>query len=252
MKYTTINLLGRVSIYAKDYWQHIVGIFLLNLLATPIALLKPLALKIVIDNGFGSQPLPAFIQMFFPLNYSFTFEVIVLIAVALVLVVALIDNINGVAMWLLETYTGEKMVLNLRTLLFNHIQRLSLAYHDRKGVSYSLYRMQWDTMSIRGLLIDNLSPIVSSFMTLISMIIIMFYINWSLALTALCVIPPLYILIRLSTSRLKKDWDTVKDDESQAMSLVHEVLGALRIVKAFGQEKNEGDRSGTSPGGSAS
>jgi ATP-binding cassette subfamily B protein len=74
------------------------------------------------------------------------------------------------------------------------------------------------------------------------MVIIMFSINWRFALIAIGVIPPLFFLTRLSSKRLKKDWNQVKDDESLAMAVVHESLSALRVVKAFGQEENEQER----------
>ena len=144
--------------------------------------------------------------------------------------------------WLLSTSTGEKIVLNFRTLLFNHIQRLSLAYHDTRGASDSIYRIQWDTMSIRSLLLVQVPPLISSFITLLSMIGVMFFINWQFAAISLCIIPPLFFLSRASNRRLIKDWYKVKDAESDAMSVIHEVLSSLRIVKSFGQEENENDR----------
>jgi ATP-binding cassette, subfamily B, bacterial len=242
MKYSTAQLIRRIFVHARPYWLHMVGLFILTLLATPIALLKPLGMKIVIDSGFGAVPLPGFIRTFFPGNYEFTFGSVIIVAVAFILLVALIDNLNGYFSWLLSTLTGEKLVLNFRTLLFNHIQRLSLAYHDTKGASDSLYRIQWDTMCIRSFLLGQVSPLISSFITLLSMITVMFMINWQFALIALCVIPPLYILTRLRSKKLRKDWYKVKDAESNAISVVHEVLGSLRVVKAFGQEENESDR----------
>jgi len=207
-----------------------------------LALLRPIPLKLVIDNGFNSLPVPGFISLFFPANYQFTFNAIIVIAASLVLITALIENINTFISWALETFTGEKLVLNFRTILFNHIQRLSLSFHDSKGITHSLYRLQWDTMSSRSLLIDNLSPLISSIITLISMVIVMFSINWRFALIALCVVPPLYILTRMSSRRLKKDWNQVKDDENLAMAFVHETLSALRVVKAYGQEENEQEK----------
>ena len=242
MQYSTYHLIKRIIEQARPYWIHILGSFMLTLLATPVALLKPYALKILIDSGFGNQPLPDFITFFFPAGFNFSFSTVAIIAAVLVIAIALIDNIFNVAEWMLEVYTGEKLVLGFRTRLFDHIQRLSLAYHDKKGTADSLYRLQWDTMGIRSFLISNLSPLVSSVITLISMIAVMFFINWHFALIALCVIPPLFILTRRSTIRLKRDWNKVKDDESIAMSVVHEVMGSLRVVKAFGQEANEGER----------
>ena len=226
----------------RPYWAHIGGLFLLNLLSTPIALLKPFALKFLIDSGFGSQPVPGFISALFSSTFIFEFTDIVWIAAVLVILIALIENIYGVVSWVLETFTGEKLVLNFRIILFNHIQRLSLAYHDKKGTSDSIYRIQSDTMSVRSFLTGQISPLVSSVITLVSMIGIMFLINWHFALIAMSVIPPLFFLTRVSTKRMRKDWKKVKEDESLAMSVVHEVLNSIRIVKAFVQEEYEGKR----------
>lgn len=242
MKYSNFDLIQRILIYSRTYWWNLIFLFFMSLLATPIALMKPFALKILIDSAFGSHPIPGFLNILFPADFEFTFNTVVIIAASLVIFVALIENIHSVISWVLGTLTGEKLVLNFRVLLFNHIQRLSLTYHDSKGSSDSLYRIQWDTMSIRTFLIGNLSPLISSFITLIAMITVMFLINWHFALIALSVIPPLFILTRMSTKRLLENWKNVKNDESMAMSVVHEVLSALRVVKAFGQEDNEEER----------
>ena len=233
---------------ARPYWAHLAGIFFLSLLATPITLLKPFALKILIDSGFGSQPLPGFISFFFPSSFNFTFNTIVLLSVMLVIIVAVIENIHIVVSWILNTFIGEKLVFNLRTILFNHIQRLSLAYHDSTGTSDAFYRLQWDTMAIRVFLIGNISPLISSILTLTGMMVVMFIINWHFALIAACMIPPLLVLTRISTSRLKKDWAKVKQDESVSMSVVQEALSSLRVVKAFGQEDTEQEKFMTQAG----
>ena len=134
----TFVLIKRILLLAKLFWPHIAGLFFLSLLATPIALLKPFALKLVIDSGFGSAPVPGFIKMFFPGNFQFTFNTIAIIAASLIIIIAIIDNIQVFIIWVIGTWVGEKLVLNFRTLVFNHIQRLSLAYHDRKGTTDSL------------------------------------------------------------------------------------------------------------------
>lgn len=240
--YTPFQLITRITTLAKPYWPHLIGIFALNLLATPIALLKPVSLQILIDCGFGVQPVPDYIKFFFSKNYTFAFYDVIIISAALVIIVALINYLYSMVFWMASTYTGQKMVLSFRTMLFNHIQRLSLAYHDTKGSSDSLYRIQYDTMAIRTFLIDNFSSMITSFITLIAMSVVMFYINWRFAVIALCVMPPLAFLMRISTNRLRKGWMEVKDNESMAMSVVHEALNSLRVVKAFGQEQGEEKR----------
>ena len=57
-------------------------------------------------------------------------------------------------MWLLETYTSESLVLDFRARLFSHVQRLSLSYHDTKGSSDSVYRIQYDAPSIQYTLVN--------------------------------------------------------------------------------------------------
>jgi len=239
------SVIRRILMQARPYWPHLAVLFGLNLLASPIALLKPLALKILIDSGFGSQPLPEFIRVFFPAGFAFDFNAVVLISAGFTIGIALLDHLNGTINWMLNTYTGEKLVLEFRTVLFNHLQRLSLAYHDQKGTSDSLYRLQWDTMGLRTFLMGNLSPLISAVITLLSMLVVMLTIKWQFALIALGVIPALYVLTRLSAGRLRKSWEKVKEEESLAMSVVHEVLSALRVVKTFGQEENEARRFST-------
>ena len=242
MKNSAYQSIKKILIYSKGHWPNLIGIFFLSLLATPIALLKPFALKFLIDCGFGSQPVPGFIKIFFPENFNFTFNTIAFTAAFLVIITALIDNINVFITWLLSTSVGEKLVLNFRTVVFNHVQRLSLAYHDTKGVSDSLYRIQWDTMSIRSLLLSQLPPLISSIITLVSMIVVMFIINWQFALICLCIMPPLFFLSKYSTKKIKEHYYAVKNAESVAMSVINEVLSSLRVVKAFGQEEIENER----------
>jgi ATP-binding cassette subfamily B protein len=242
MNNSASSIIKRVFLQARPYWLYIAGIFICNFLASPIALMKPLALKILIDSGFGSNPIPGIISYFFPADFEFSFFFVVGISVSLVILIALIDNLYTVVIWILNTYTGEKLVRNFRYLLFNHIQRLSLAYHDRKGTADSVYRIQYDTSAIRTLIIGNLSPILNSSITLVGMIIIMFTINWHFALITCFIIPPMVMLTRISTKKLKKDWKKVKEYESNAMSIIQEVLGAIRVVKAFGQEDGESER----------
>lgn len=226
---------------SRPYWSLLALIVLLNMLAVPLVLLKPLALKILIDSGFNHLPLPDFIAGFFP-DGSLSFSTVVLLAVSLVLGVALLENCYTVAIWLLNTYTGEKLVLRFRSRLFGHVQRLSLKHHDNMGTSDALYRIQYDAAGIKTLLINNISPLITSSVTLVAMLAVMFSINATFSLMLLGVIPPLALLIRKSSAKLKRQWKAVKKSESMAMSVINEVLGAIRVVKSFGKEDAEAER----------
>ena len=242
MKYPDLSILKKVLIRARPYWMNITGIFLLNLMAVPIALLGPIPLKIVIDNAFGNQPMPGIITLFFPENFDFTFTAIIVTATVMMILIELLNQLQGLLSWIVQAYTGEKLVLSLRTLLFNHVQRLSLTYHDKTGISDSLYRIQNDATSIKNLVVSGLSPIITSSLTLIGMLYVMTTLDWHFTLIALCVIPPLILLARFSRTKLKNQWVAVKRSESAAISVIHETLSALRVVKAFVREDHEEQR----------
>jgi ATP-binding cassette subfamily B protein len=242
MNYSTWKIIRRIILLARPYWTPLILLFILNLIAIPIALLKPVPLQILIDNAFGNRQLPYYLSIFLPSKSNFTFYDYVILACALTVIIALINYLHSMIYWLSSTKYGEKLVMTFRTILFNHIQRLSLAYHDSKGTADSLYRIQYDTMSIRGFLIDSFSTLITSVITLTAMSIVMYMINWRFAVITFCVIPPLVILMRMSTKRLRKGWLQVKESESSAMSVVHEALNSLRVVKAFGQEEHEEKR----------
>ena len=110
-------ILRRVIHEAKAYWPHMLGIFLLSLLSVPLALLAPLPIKIVIDNVIGSRPLPGFLNLLLPETARNSSPAMLVIAAALVLAVAILVQVQGLASWLLQTYAGEGMVHHFRLKL---------------------------------------------------------------------------------------------------------------------------------------
>jgi ATP-binding cassette, subfamily B, bacterial len=240
--YSSFSLIKRILTQGRAYWPHITGIFVLNLIAVPLALLVPVPLKIIVDSAFGDVPLPSALTFFFPNGFEFSFAVTILVAVCMLVLIEFLIYFHGFISWILQSYTGEKLVLSFRTLLFNQIQRLSLAYHDKTGVSDSLYRIQYDASSIRTLFVNGISSIITSGITVLGMLFIMTTIDWHFTVIALAIIPILIILVRSSKTKLKSHWFDVKKQESSAMSVVHETLSALRVVKAFSKEDHEEGR----------
>src|SRR5436309_621612 len=118
----------------------------------------------------------------------------------------------------------------------------SLAYHDARGTSDSTYRIQHDATAIQYVLIESVIPFLSATVTLVGMIYVMTRIDWQLALIALAISPGLVVTGRIFRPRLRRNSREAKKLESSTMSIVQEVLGALRVVKAFGQEAREEER----------
>jgi ATP-binding cassette subfamily B protein len=241
-KSTDLALMKRLLYQVRPYWLHIIGNFLLGLLATPMALLTPLPLKIVVDNVLGTEPVPDFLAIVVPKVNGESKTTLLIIAVTMLVAVTLLNHLQQLYASLLRTYTGEKMVLDFRGKLFRQIQRLSIAYSDMRGTSDSSYRIQYDAPSIKYVAIDGIIPFITSAITLFSMIYVTVRIDWQLALVALTIAPILFILARIYRGKLRKRYKEVKRIESSAFSVIQEVLTSIRVVKAFGQEDREYDR----------
>jgi ATP-binding cassette, subfamily B, bacterial len=241
-RYSDFGLYGRLARQARSSWPHISALFFVGLLAIPLALLAPLPLKIAVDSVLGSHPVPRFLAALVPPAITGTPTALLALVAALALLIALLTQLQSFTQRYLSAAAGEKLVLDFRARIFSHLQRLSLSYHDSIGSADSVYRLQIDAPAIRYIVIDGFVPLVSSALTLAGMIYVTVRIDWQLALVALTISPALLLVSRTYRPRLRTQSRDVKKLESAATAVVHEVLGALRVVKTFGQENREGKR----------
>jgi ATP-binding cassette, subfamily B, bacterial len=240
--YSTRTIYWRVFLEASPYRLHLLGMLVLSLMSTPVALLTPLPLKIAVDSVLGDKPLPGFMQPLVPEFIVGSKEMVLILAIALVVIVALIGQLREICSLMLSTYTGEKLVMDFRARLFRHAQRLSFSYHDWRGTADSTYRIQYDALAVQWITTQGVIPLVTSAVTLVSMIFITALIDLQLALVALAVSPLLFLILRTYGQRLRTGWHGQKKLESSTLSVVGETLGGIRVVKAFGQEDREKER----------
>ncbi|MGH9146431.1 MAG: ABC transporter ATP-binding protein [Vicinamibacterales bacterium] len=236
------TLYRRLLSQTRPYWLHLSGLFALGLLASPIALLNPLPVKIAVDSVVDDRPLPKFLAALVPDSVAGSATGVLLLAAALFLATALTDQVRALASKVLETYTSERLVLEFRGRLFNQIQRLSISYHDSRGTADSVYRIQQDAPAIKYLVVEGAIPAVSAAVTFIAMLYVMLRLDWQLALVALSIAPVLMVLAGIYRRRMRLRSREIKKLESSVLGVVQETLGALRVVKAFRQEERESGR----------
>jgi ATP-binding cassette, subfamily B, bacterial len=240
--HTDLALYRRLMREVRPYRLHIAAIFIISMLAAPLALLTPVPLAIAVDSVIGSRPLPGFLDGLVPAGLTDSKDGILVFVAVMFVSVALLTQLQDLASTVLKTYTGEKLVLNFQSKLFQQSQRLSLAYHDRVGTSDSTYRVQQDAKALQYIAVDSLISLITAFTTLAAMLYVTARIDLQLALVALAVTPPLLLAARHYRPRMRTQSREVKRLESGALSVVQEVLTGLRVVKAFGQEDSEQDR----------
>jgi ATP-binding cassette subfamily B protein len=239
---SSVPVFRRCLRYARPYAPHVAGVFLLSVLAAPLALLAPLPLAMVVNALSGAPAAPAFLAPLIPGPLTASTERALASACVLFILVRLLSEAQGLSYMLLRAYTGERIVLDLRATIFRHAQRLSLGYHDRKGTADTNYRIQSDAGQIQQLAVDGLIPIVTAGLTLVGMVWVTTRIDGLLAAIALSVIPALTLVTRAYHRKYRERWRDVKHQESRALSVVQEALTSIRVVKAFGQEEREGER----------
>jgi len=233
---------GRLLREIRPYGLSIISVFVVSLIVIPLTLITPLPIKIIVDNVLGTQPLPGYLRILAPSSSTGSKEPAILLAIGILLAGAVLGNAQNLLSIWSSNKVGNRITLDMRARVFRQMQRLSILYHDTKGVTDSTYRVQNDAPWLRQLAIDTLPPLITDILTLSGMILVMMLFDWELALIALIVAPFMFLFTMIYRQRLRRGWRKVKSSESAALSAAQESLSASRVVKAFGQEERENEQ----------
>jgi ATP-binding cassette, subfamily B, bacterial len=130
------------------------------------------------------------------------------------------------------------MVLDFRSDLFRHAQRLSLAYHDRRRSGTLIFAINSQANSAAGLVMAIL-PLAQSILTLVGMFWITYRMDPSLALLSVTVVPFLYLAVGNYVSRIQPRLREVRNMEGESLSIIHEAVSMIRVILAFCREDHE-------------
>jgi ABC-type multidrug transport system fused ATPase/permease subunit len=130
------------------------------------------------------------------------------------------------------------MVLDLRSDMFRHVQRLSQAFHDSKRTGQLMFEINNQASAV-GSITVAIPPLLQSALTLVGMLVIVIKIDPLLALLALTVVPFIYSSAGYYARRVQPQVLRVRNLESQSMTIVHEAVSMLRVIVAFGREDYE-------------
>ena len=236
------GMLRRLLSELRPYMLSILFVFAISLTAIPLALVSPLPIKIIVDNVLGARPLPGYLKIITTDPSQVSAQALVVIAIGILVVGTVLTNGQQLLNVWATNKVGNRITLETRARLFRQMQRLSILYHDTKGVTDSTYRVQYDALWLQLLSVDTLPPLVTSVFTVVGMILVMLVLDLELALIAMAVAPFMLLFTFVYRQRLRAGWKKVKTSESAAMSGAQESLSASRVVKAFGQEERENEQ----------
>jgi subfamily B ATP-binding cassette protein MsbA len=202
-------------------------------------LLEPWPLKVVLDNVLNSRPLHGWLNALIASHLGQNKLAILQFAAAAVLMIAIVGAICSYAEKYVTTSVAQWVMHDLRRMLYYHLQRLSLAYHDNKQTGDLLSRVTSDIDAIQSFIASGLLGSAVNVLTLAGMVGVMLYLNWQFTLIALSVAPVLFVVVYNYTRRIKKASREVRKKEGEIVSVIQEVLSSIRVVKAFAREEYE-------------
>lgn len=232
----------KLSDLLQPHWKALTLAFLAALGESLTDLLEPWPLKIVFDNILGGKKLPPQLAVFVPATIGPDKFAILLFVVLAVLLIAIVGAICAYVQKYLTTSVAQWVSHDLRRLLYHHIQRLSLSYHDNKRSGDLISRVTNDIESVQDFVSQALLGLVINVLTLVGMLAVMFYLDWAFTLIALSVAPVLFAVVYSFTRRIKQASRAVRKKEGEIASVVTESLSLIRVVKAFAREDYEQQR----------
>jgi ATP-binding cassette subfamily B protein len=229
----------RITHLLRPHWKALTLAFIAVLGESVTDLLDPWPLKVVFDHVLGSKAAPPWLRDLVGSTFGPDKLSILAFAAVTVLAIALVGAVSSYTEKYLTTSVGQWVMHDLRRTLYNHIQRLSLSYHDHKSTGALISTVTSDIDAIQDLISSVLLGIVVNLLTLFGMVCVMFYLDWRFTLIALSVAPALFLVVYSFTRRIKNAARAVRKKEGEVVSILEEVLSSIRVVQAFAREDYE-------------
>ncbi len=211
--------LKRMLGYARPYRRQLIMVTAVVAIGSMLRLTEPYLLRTAIDEGITGRNLA------------------VIDRIALLwLLFQLIGAISDYIRIRMLNETGQHILFDLRQELFDHLQWLSLRFYDARPVGRIMSRVTNDVEAINNLINMGLVTIVSQSISLVGIIIVMFVLNWRLALMAFVVIPGLVFIVAHLRPRLETSWRNVRKANSNINAYLNESITAIRVTQSFARE----------------
>jgi ATP-binding cassette subfamily B protein len=215
----TVRRVSTLASLTKPYRLRTTLAIISLLAATSTALVPPLLAKYAVDDGIFEHDLNAL-----------TWIVIAFIGAGLA------NLVTSAAQTYFTGWTGERILADLRNKLFRHLQRLSLGYYERNRAGVIISRLTNDVDALDQLVTDGVTTLVQSTLTLIGTAIILFFLDWRLALATLSVMPLMAIATAIFRIRSSRAYRAVRERLGLVTATLAEDIGGIRVVQAFRRE----------------
>ena len=189
------------------------------LVATATALAPPYLAKLAIDQGIQHD------------NTGRLWEI-----VAIFLGAGVLNWGSSYAQTYLTGWTGERMLADMRNRLFRHLQRLSLGFYERNRAGVVISRLTNDVEALDQLVTEGLTSLVQNSLTLLGTAVVLFVLDWRLALATLAVLPPMSLATAWFRNRSAKAYRGVREKLGLVTASLSEDIAGMRVVQSYTRE----------------
>ena len=214
------RLMARMLRYLRPYALPVAGAVLLLMVASGLAVVGPYLTKIALDeaipNGDGNQL--AFLA-------------------ALFLAATVLAFVFEYAQSLVTTWLGQRVMYDLRTRIFAHLQRLDLAFYDRNPVGRLMTRITSDVETLNELFSSGLVTVFGDIFTLLFIVAAMLQLDAELALVTFAVLPFVAWAAFVFRSRIRAAYRDIRVRLARMNAFLHERFTGIRVVQLFNREE---------------
>ncbi len=139
----------------------------------------------------------------------------------------------------LVSYVGQRVIIDVRSVLFRKFQRMPLSYYDKQQTGTVMSYITNDVAVMQSAIVDNLIELVTEGSILIGSLAMMIYLDWKLSLLTLMTIPLVGFAMKIFGRKLKRSSTVIQERAAEITSLLQESISAIRVVKSFVRETYE-------------
>jgi ABC-type multidrug transport system fused ATPase/permease subunit len=215
----------RLLAYLRPYARQMALGFAAMLAVSALTLLTPYLLKVAVDQYITQGDRQG------------------LVRVSLLTAAAFAGlYITNAGLQYLLSWVGQRVLANLRSDLFLHLQRLSLGYHDTHIVGVTVSRVMNDVATINDLLSQGVITLFGDALVLVGTIVIMLRMSPRLALLAFVVLPLMVLVTMWFSRRARVAFRETRTRVAKVVGDLAEDIAGVRVIQAFGQEDSTQER----------
>lgn len=233
-----LQALKRILSYLGPYKWLAIGNGIMSVLGTAVSLVPALAFAYLVDHVLKvSRTTGSFGAAATPQSYRD-----LAVVVGIIILASLLGAVVNVTRGRWASYLGAFVLHDIRSSTYAHLQRLSLAYYDKRETGAVMSRVQNDVGMLQNFLLDGAENIIISTLTIVGVVVVMLSRSWQLAIVSLLPVPFVVLATNVYWRGLMKLWRRVWHQTSGLGARLADSLNGVRVVRAFAQEDKEIDR----------